>query len=163
MSFESRFMRIYRTYMESISGDIDGQLIHGCQTSLRTQFGSIKATLKPYQFFEYLGNNITTYAETGTIVRVLSPARDSYYQENPLNWTISEHKLGTGSMNLWYPDEWHGSAEGKAKSISVSGDFDDMELKNGELNARNGKHGRSRLSFNSEGKVQLRIETKEIP
>jgi hypothetical protein len=62
-----------------------------------------------------------------------------------------------------YPDEWHGSAERKAKSISVSGDFDNMELKNGELKARRGKHGRSRLSFNSEGKVQLRIETKEIP
>lgn len=44
-------------------------------------------------------------------------------------------------MSLWYPDEWHGSAEGKAKSISVSGDFDDMELKNGELKARRGKYG----------------------
>ena len=163
MSFESRFMRIYHTYVESISGDIDGQLIHGRQTSLRTQFGSIKATLKPYQFLEYLGSNITTYAETGTMVRVLSPARDSHYQENPLNWTISEHKLGTGSMSLWYPDEWRGSAEGKAKSISVSGDFDDMELKDGKLKARRGKYGRSRLSFKSEGKVQLRIETKEIP
>jgi len=30
----------------------------------------------------------------------------------------------------------HRSVEGKAKSISVSGDFDDIELKNGELNAR---------------------------
>ena len=66
-------------------------------------------------------------------------------------------------MSLWYPDEWHGSAEGKAKSISVSGDFDDMELKDGKLKARRGKYGRSRLSFKSEGKVQLRIETKEIP
>lgn len=77
MSFESRFMRIYRTYMESISGDIDGQLIHGCQTSLRTQFGSIKATLKPYQFLEYLGNNITTYAETGTGTRFVLPGKSA--------------------------------------------------------------------------------------
>jgi hypothetical protein len=153
-------MRNYTTHISSKSGSIIGALIHGSSTSLHTISGSIDVDILPYNVYRQFGSDIATSSQQGsTDIRILSPIKDSYYNENPLNWTTSSHLQLEGSLKLQYPREWWGRLYGLANRSNLT--LQGPELKdihhqdNRSVSARKGDGGSELLFAVHHGVVEL--------
>jgi hypothetical protein len=146
-------IRNYKTDIQSEEGSIKVNCVHGSNTNLVTYHGSIDAELLPWNDWKPQGSKLRTFCSNGsTNVRVLQPVTDPYYNENPLNWTASEHVQMQGSMRLQYPKQWLGQVEGRTSKghIMIHGpELEDVEWGENSVSARNG-HGGSTLNFTSD-------------
>ncbi|THY71973.1 hypothetical protein D6C87_02553 [Aureobasidium pullulans] len=116
--------RLYSTKIDSKSGSIHGDYIHGLNTDIYTASGSIDTNILPYS-----ANSTGSWLRTETVnggirVNVLPP------YENPkdiLKRLRSVHKTKSGSLKIKYPQQW----EGKIEAVTMSGhvDLDGKDVK----------------------------------
>lgn len=160
--------RDYRTSIESRSGSLSGDYIHGSLTTLVSNSGSIKINVLPYYAEHCSGSLLGTYGHSGQHkVLVLPPYLDKVVTgecdvapgrptSEVLNNLQSDHQSTSGSLDLSYPQAWEGMIEGKTTSGSITlrgkdvekwGDFDIGPHRH-HLLARKG-YGTSKLDFQS--------------
>ncbi|THY97074.1 hypothetical protein D6C93_04578 [Aureobasidium pullulans] len=116
--------RLYSTKIDSKSGSIHGDYIHGLNTDIYTASGSIDTNILPCS-----ANSTGSWLRTETVnggirVNVLPP------YENPkdiLKRLRSVHKTKSGSLKIKYPQQW----EGKIEAVTMSGhvDLDGKDVK----------------------------------
>ena len=146
--------RDYQTTIKSLNGGIDATLLHGSYTSMRSLNGRINADLYPY------GHNdsrtyINTHCQSGstdvTVHASLSHPND------PVNKLHSEHHGLSGSLNLWYPAQWHGKIKGSTLSGSIDLDWDGVKVVRDE---KKGWVQRTVVAVRGEGESQLDFSSK---
>ncbi|KAH0380854.1 hypothetical protein KCU92_g7327, partial [Aureobasidium melanogenum] len=106
--------RFYHTKVESRSGSVHGNYIHGINTDISTYSGSIDVNVLPYSA-NSTGNWLRTESAVGGIhVNVLPPYEDP---QNVMGHSRSVHKTKSGSLHIKYPQQW----EGKIEAVTMSG------------------------------------------
>ncbi|KAI5205719.1 hypothetical protein E4T39_02860 [Aureobasidium subglaciale] len=108
--------RNYHTEVDSKSGSVHGDYIHGLSTDIASGSGSIDVNILPYSV-ESTGSWLRTETQGGGIhVNVMSPYGDA-------NGTIgnlrSVHKSKSGSLHIKYPQQWEGKIEAETMSGGV--------------------------------------------
>lgn len=146
--------RDYQTTVKSINGGIDATLLHGSYTSLRSLNGRINADLYPYGHNDsrtYINTNCQSGSTDITIHSSLSHPND------PINKLHSEHHGLSGSLNLWYPAQWHGQIKGSTLSGSIDLDWDGVKVVKDE---KKGWVKRTVEAVRGEGESQLDFSSK---
>jgi hypothetical protein len=107
--------RIYRTKVESKSGSLKGDFIHGLDTELHTVSGSIDVNILPYWAATSSGSWVRTDTQSGgTRVNMLAPYKDP---DKVIDRLRSVHKTRSGSLHVQYPQQW----EGRMDAVSMTG------------------------------------------
>lgn len=106
--------RLYQTKIDSGSGSISGNLIHGLVTDIHTGSGSVNLNVLPFS-----ANNTGSWFRTDTQggmtrVNLLPPFKDP---ESTISRLRSVHKSRTGSVNVVYPQQW----EGRIEAVTMTG------------------------------------------
>ncbi|KAH0344760.1 hypothetical protein KCU81_g4678, partial [Aureobasidium melanogenum] len=106
--------RFYHTKVESRSGSVHGNYIHGINTDITTSSGSIDVNVLPYTA-DSTGSWLRTESAVGGIhVNVLPSYEDP---EDVMGHLRSVHKTKSGSLHIKYPQQW----EGKIEAVTMSG------------------------------------------
>ncbi|KAG9722856.1 hypothetical protein KCU73_g13865, partial [Aureobasidium melanogenum] len=106
--------RLYHTKVESRSGSVHGNYIHGINTDITTSSGSIDVNVLPYSS-NSTGSWLRTESAVGGIhVDVLPPYEDP---QDVMGHLRSVHKTKSGSLHIKYPQQW----EGKIEAVTMSG------------------------------------------
>jgi hypothetical protein len=122
--------RKYMISISSISGSITGEMMHGSETNLTTNSGSIDVVLLPYKVYPDHHSQIRSYSNKGdTRLQVLEPVKDTYYTGLVMNETVSLHEVTHGKLWLQYPSEWSGTLQGETGKgiIDLRGSFDEKD------------------------------------
>ncbi|KAI5272657.1 hypothetical protein E4T47_04033 [Aureobasidium subglaciale] len=108
--------RKYHTKVDSKSGSIHGDYIHGLSTDIASGSGSVDVNILPYSV-ESTGSWLRTESQGGGIhVNVMSPYGDAHGTIGNLR---SVHKTKSGSLHIKYPQQWEGKIEAETMSGSV--------------------------------------------
>lgn len=108
--------RIYHTKVQSGSGSISGNYIHGLSTDLSTNSGSIDINVLPYSA-NNSGSWFRTESQGGTIKVDMLP---SFVDPDTIfNHMRSMHKTRSGSLHMRYPQQW----EGKIEAVTMTGNI----------------------------------------
>ncbi|RMY47457.1 hypothetical protein D0863_15635 [Hortaea werneckii] len=142
--------REYKTRIESYSGSISGNYVHGSRTAMHTESGGIDVEIKPY--CEKGPSGIYTDSGSGSSRLVIrSPYCDPHSEMSILH---SQHRAKSGSMELTYPRQWEGIVEGWSYSGSITLEGRDLEPYSRQVVSPIGNHviarkghGNSQLSF----------------
>ncbi|KAI7486503.1 hypothetical protein KC351_g3300 [Hortaea werneckii] len=142
--------REYKTRIESYSGSISGNYVHGSRTAMHTESGGIDVEIKPY--CEKGPSGIYTDSGSGSSRLVVSsPYCDP---DSVISSLHSQHRAKSGSMELTYPRQWEGIVEGWSYSGSITLEGRDLERYSGQVVSPIGNHviarkghGNSQLSF----------------
>ncbi|KAI6865992.1 hypothetical protein KC323_g4085 [Hortaea werneckii] len=142
--------REYKTRIESYSGSISGNYVHGSRTAMHTESGGIDVEIKPY--CEKGPSGIYTDSGSGSSRMVIrSPYCDPHSEMSILH---SQHRAKSGSMELTYPRQWEGIVEGWSYSGSITLEGRDLEPYSRQVVSPIGNHviarkghGNSQLSF----------------
>ena len=106
--------RLYHTKIESKSGSVKGNYIHGLNTDILTVSGSIDVNVLPYSA-NSTGSWLRTESTGGRIgVTVLPSYQDS---QSVIGHLRSVHKTKSGSVHIKYPQQW----EGKIEAVTMTG------------------------------------------
>ena len=109
--------RDYQTRLESNSGSITAQLIHGSSTDLETNSGSIQARVYPCGPNERTTNLKMETVSGSTKATIFSSLTRP---KKPLRNLYGDYKTMSGHMSLVYPQEWEGWVTGQTLSGSMS-------------------------------------------
>ena len=147
------FVNVY-----SKSGTVTGTYVTEYGSSLKTESGTINASVLPYYsrmsnaFPPYTFSINTASGDGNTWIEVLPAVVDSHSNINPLNNTRSEHTSSSGNISLQYPTQWKGAALGLSETgnVSICGAvFDDVIQRNHLVVARTDDKLASRLDFST--------------
>jgi len=139
-SIDSRFplygrlpARDYVTDIQAHSASISGTYIHGSESVLRTQSGSITASVLPFPVAnsgdeEEKPSTLTTESRSGhTSMQLLSPYSHSFLDisadkeaSRSISKMSSTHTTQSGGLTLSFPPEWEGEIRGEARTGSVN-------------------------------------------
>ncbi|KAI7087568.1 hypothetical protein KC356_g4059 [Hortaea werneckii] len=142
--------REYKTLIETHSGSVSGNYVHGSRTAMHTESGAIDVEIKPY--CEKGPSGIYTDSGSGSSRLVFgSPYCDLHSEINNLH---SQHRAKSGSMELMYPRQWEGIVQGWSYSGSITLEGKDLEPYSRQVVSPIGNHviarkghGNSQLSF----------------
>ncbi|KAI6797624.1 hypothetical protein KC361_g3838 [Hortaea werneckii] len=142
--------REYKTRIETHSGSVSGNYVHGSRTAMHTESGAIDVEIKPY--CEKGPSGIYTDSGSGSSRLVFgSPYCDLHSGISNLH---SQHRAKSGSMELMYPRQWEGIVEGWSYSGSITLEGKDLEPYSRQVVSPIGNHviarkghGNSQLSF----------------
>ncbi|KAH8647305.1 hypothetical protein BX600DRAFT_443511 [Xylariales sp. PMI_506] len=114
--------REYRTSIKSRSGIVSGRILHGKETKINVQSGTLVVGIIPYG--PSIGSGSTSSSLTTTIQSGYSllQVHDPYVRNgnDPFKGMSSSHSQTSGRLNLRYPDAWEGSISGHTKSGSIA-------------------------------------------
>ncbi|KAI7469407.1 hypothetical protein KC357_g6479 [Hortaea werneckii] len=142
--------REYKTRIETHSGSVSGNYVHGSRTAMHTESGAIDVEIKPY--CEKGPSGIYTDSGSGSSRLVFgSPYCDLHSVISNLH---SQHRAKSGSMELMYPRQWEGIVEGWSYSGSITIEGRNLEPYSRQVVSPIGNHvvarkghGNSQLSF----------------
>jgi hypothetical protein len=138
-------IRDYIVSIESRSGSVSGNLIHGRATSVLSNSGSLTLQLNLFGAGRD-SSTLSTSSESGSSkITLVAPTSSSITQ------LVSTHTTKDGSLSLRYPIEWEGIIEGHTKYGKIRLDGKDIELIQQSpqyILARKGR-GNSKLSFST--------------
>jgi len=162
-SQDSTSLRNMSISIQSETGSIRGTYVTGVETTITTGgHGAINATLLPDFALPEKAYITTSTAAGDTLLCILPPVIDHYYNINPLTNTRSDHSSGSGDLLLTYPSDWEGTALGLsvAGSVAVAGpEFDTIMAGDHVVVARKGAGISSRLDFTTEtGSGELMVK-----
>lgn len=107
--------RDYRLDVKVRSASVSGVYIHGTNTNIESVSGSITADITPWMATDG-PSKLTTHSISGaTFLRVLSPLSSQV----GLNHLESRHEVKSGSLHMYYPQEWEGTIHGEATTGSL--------------------------------------------
>jgi hypothetical protein len=142
--------REYRSTIISRSGTVNGMILHGKETTIKTKSGNLNVQILPYGA-DRTSSSLTTTMESGaSTIELLRPHSR---RGNPLARLHSSHKSRSGLLKLKYPNEWHGYIHGVARSGSLSLTGTNVEVTDrGTIGGRKYIHaqkgsGTNRLNF----------------
>ncbi|KEQ96050.1 hypothetical protein AUEXF2481DRAFT_658783 [Aureobasidium subglaciale EXF-2481] len=108
--------RDFHTKVESKSGSVHGDYIHGLNTDIVTASGSIDVNVLPY-ISKSTGSWLRTETQMGGIcVNVMPPYEDA---KGTIGHLRSVHKAKSGSLDINYPQQWEGKIEAETMSGTV--------------------------------------------
>jgi hypothetical protein len=117
--------RLYHTKIETKSGSVRGDYIHGLNTDILTVSGSIDVNVLPYTAHS-TGSWLRTESTGGRIgVNLLPPYEDS---QSVIGHLRSVHKTKSGSVHIKYPQQWEGKIEAVTMTGSVNLHGKDVEV-----------------------------------
>jgi hypothetical protein len=117
--------RLYHTKVESKSGSVQGDYIHGLNTDILTVSGSIDVNVLPYSAHS-TGSWLRTESTGGRVgVNVLPSYGDS---QTIIGHLRSVHKTKSGSVHVKYPQQWEGKIEAVTMTGSVKLHGKDVEV-----------------------------------
>ncbi|KXL41550.1 hypothetical protein M433DRAFT_159300 [Acidomyces richmondensis BFW] len=143
--------RDYRTHIESHSGSLSGDYIHGSLTTFDSNSGSIKVNVLPFYAEHRSGSVLRTNGYSGQQkIVVLPPYSDKVFTgeydvptrrstSDVLNKLKSSHTSTSGFLDLSYPQVWEGVIEGETTSGSITVRGNDVR-KWGEYDIGMGRH-----------------------
>ena len=155
--------RDYRVSVSSRSGSVGGYILHGRNTSISSNSGSIDVQITPYAAKAYESSLRTSTMSSTQEISVLSPENEPGVSIKGMS---SSHNSNSGSLTLYYPKEWEGTIEGHTGSgnIQLHGGNLDIIRQNSiskaghYVLAKKGK-GNSTLSFQTgSGSVDIYFE-----
>jgi hypothetical protein len=106
--------RLYHTKIESKSGSVKGNYIHGLNTDILTVSGSIDVNVLPYSS-NSTGSWLRTESTGGRVGVNVLPSYEN--PQNVLGYLRSIHKTKSGSVHVKYPQQW----EGKLEAVTMTG------------------------------------------
>lgn len=110
--------REYETELSSRSGSLDAVLVHGTHTSLKTNSGSIVASLSPYgAAANSTRSEISTSSNSGHTEVTVHPLLGD--AAAPLRQLYADYRHGSGGLVLSYPSTWEGTAQGTTASGGI--------------------------------------------
>lgn len=153
--------RLYHTKVDSRSGSVRGNYIHGINTDITTSSGSIDVNVLPYST-NSTGSWLRTESAVGGIhVNVLPSYEDPHHV---MGYLRSIHKTKSGSLHVKYPQQWEGKIEAVTMSGSVKLRGKDVEVLKrwsgpvgAHVVARKGKAGSAIDLSTSSGSVDATI------
>lgn len=117
--------RLYHTKIETKSGSVKGNYIHGLNTDILTVSGSIDVNVLPYTAHS-TGSWLRTESTGGRIgVNLLPPYENS---QSVMGHLRSVHKTKSGSVHIKYPQQWEGKIEAVTMTGSVNLHGKDVEI-----------------------------------
>jgi DUF4097 and DUF4098 domain-containing protein YvlB len=144
--------RDYKTSIDASMGSVTATLVHGSATTINAYSGSIKAEIIPYNASD-TPSTLSTYTLSGsTRVKVMSPFNNPGANISSLS---SSHKGKSGSINLWYPQEWTGTLEGGTQSGSLKVQGKDVNI----IREGRGAAGRHIVAEKGDGESKLDFAT----
>lgn len=106
--------RLYHTKVDSRSGSVHGNYIHGINTDIKTSSGTVDVNVLPYST-KSTGSWLRTESAVGGIhVNVMPSYEDP---QDAMGYLRSVHKTKSGSLHIKYPQQW----EGKIEAVTMSG------------------------------------------
>jgi hypothetical protein len=121
--------RDYYTTIKAQEGSIRGNYIHGKNTALSTNAGSIVAKLLPFFNEDSANSKISTLSTTTDAgkqdIEVLSPYNNTGIS---IKQMASQHLTAFASLRLKYPSEWEGFIDGKTTVGSLELDGSDLRI-----------------------------------
>lgn len=117
--------REYTVSVESRSGSVRGNYLHGTYTSLRSVSGSIDAILAPYSAVDKITAVETETKSGSTRLSVLASLNHSEAAMRKLKY---EHESLSGGANLRFPGTWEGNIEAKSMSGALNVKWDGVEI-----------------------------------
>jgi len=108
--------RDYRVSIDSKSGSVHGNMLHGQYTSIATTSGTVQMQLTPYVAEKYASTMRISTGSSSQDVTLLSPSNQL---GAPISNMSSTHSTNSGSLKLAYPREWEGTIEGHSTSGSL--------------------------------------------
>lgn len=117
--------RIYESTIASRSGQLEVNIIHGKQSTVRTENGQIKADIYPYGFND-TRSSVDARTNSGSIGITLHSSLS--HPAIPLKKLHSLYRTSSGSIDVFYPAQWQGIVEGSTGSGSVSLEWDGLRV-----------------------------------
>jgi hypothetical protein len=144
--------REYRTTVSSRQGSVNGRFLHGVDTVLETNAGSITADILPFAANDYKSTLHTRTNAGSQTIKLLSPYADPGARIGGLS---SFHQSHASGITIEYPPEWEGKIDGRTSfgSLTLRGNV--RIIKEGGT----GSVGRYVLAEKGDGDSDLKFRT----
>jgi hypothetical protein len=144
--------REYHTTAWSHQGSINGNYIHGLNTTLESNAGSITADILPYAADSYESILHTRTDAGAQRINLLSPYTNA---GTKIGGLTSSHLTHAASLTIEYPPEWEGQIEGRTGvgALTLRGDV--RIIKEGGV----GPVGGYVLAEKGDGKSEMKFRT----